>query len=958
MQKRGQFTVFVILGIVLIVAFAFLILAKGLLVQNQLQSQADSVITQFLKTSSVSTYASSCTEEIAKQGIQLLALQGGSIYDYQGGPVNTSSEIFYEGTDFLYINYSTNSTEQVNRVRYGIIENTVCSEVRQNPPWYPKEYVYLRDLPSLYYNSACRFTDLTSGFFGTNTMTKLCDYQGTNRLGASQQASFVKTCELGTYSTPQQDESVQEQLAYYISYHLPECLNFSLYTERYNTNISVNSTPITNVTYGIEGTTIEVTYPFTVLVDEKPVTTFSTFTTQLDINLKQLYNFVFFLLSSDSLNVYYQIPVSYPVSRFYRPSYEVELEKNICPTCEENNAFDDLLRVTDSSTIINGEPLVMQTLIKNRRPALDWLHDASIASTDIDIMVFENQTITLRPEGYDPDDDTVVYNYSGWKEQYNTVFDFECCEQPGVNCADFLNPVCLVILDEEPHNWTQSDWFQNDGRTARYTTNKSDIGLHKVNITIREESGLYDYQEVKILVFDLPVAQINGSNNYSDIDYKHASLEDTYILNGTLSQASRLGGGSDEALANFSWNDTREPFALQTETPVLFIPQEEPDISTMRQLNYTKLGTHDTFLTVIEPIDLGNGQNFDLYSIPASLAVEVYACLPHRDEDFSYPYNTGDPFQANHTCCYNGTDGGIYGRFKEIDDACFGAVTYGNFYAFTEPDVSLQYNLAHLEVGEETDYTYIFSTFEAPTIIDLVARISPQMQNDIFKRAFTRYCSGARGNICGGPAEDVFSVEIVCSDDELLIPRGERCEGPPSSITENADSLTCVQYGPGVTFESAHLGSNSDGTCNPALECTDGFGDNKYDTGRGPYACPASCDGNGNCDYTEREKCYCESSCFPSGADPLCDGLPVGAVTGRTLNSCNNVGETYFQDRCGSACTVQETTTVCRASGSLGVGDGCTADPICDGISPGSCSATDNYRCDSECGPVFDDTGC
>ena len=90
--KRGQFTIFVVLGIVLIAAFAFMLFARNIVVQTQLQNKADNIINQVLQTSSIEHYVTSCVNRVTDEAVVRLGLQGGVLYDYQGGIISEGLE--------------------------------------------------------------------------------------------------------------------------------------------------------------------------------------------------------------------------------------------------------------------------------------------------------------------------------------------------------------------------------------------------------------------------------------------------------------------------------------------------------------------------------------------------------------------------------------------------------------------------------------------------------------------------------------------------------------------------------------------------------------------------------------------------------------------------------------------------------------------------------------------------
>ena len=179
----------------------------------------------------------------------------------------------------------------------------------------------------------------------------------------------------------------------------------------------------------------------------------------------------------------------------------------------------------------------------------------------------------IDPFGVDPDGLQVEYNYSEWKETIDEYFNFECCMEYGgtVNCSN-LSEIrkCIVRIPGEPHNWTHSREFEKTGRRANYTTNRNDTGIHYLIVSVKDPTGLIDYQNVTILVYDLPVANFTARSIYTDIHDNWGSIEDPFILNGSLSRTGVIGDGK---ITLFLWNDTYEPFNISYSEPYLYIPE-------------------------------------------------------------------------------------------------------------------------------------------------------------------------------------------------------------------------------------------------------------------------------------------------------------------------------------------------------------------------------------------------
>ena len=91
---------------------------------------------------------------------------------------------------------------------------------------------------------------------------------------------------------------------------------------------------------------------------------------------------------------------------------------NVCknnPLCTlgkhytSHHNYTDIVIIQDNKSLIDGKPYVFQFAVENRPPALDRIFEPlqNIDPNRYDIVVVENNTITIRPFGYDPDEDNV-----------------------------------------------------------------------------------------------------------------------------------------------------------------------------------------------------------------------------------------------------------------------------------------------------------------------------------------------------------------------------------------------------------------------------------------------------------------------------------------------------------------------------------------------------------------------
>ena len=220
--------------------------------------------------------------------------------------------------------------------------------------------------------------------------------------------------------------------------------------------------------------------------------------------------------------------------------FNISFYNNNCTICTDKGAFDDVVRIEDSLATIDGKPYIFQTAIKNRLPVLDYIHEAGPGST-YDIKIMQNDSLKLTPQGYDPDDASIKYYYAGWRQDHDAEFNFSCCQEvDGMLCSNFANCVIQKPMDDYDRTWMGSELFGQSQRSATINTSVNDTGPHVVTISVVDEEGLVDFQNVKILVRDLPQAVPNASNNFPGLWNNITSVEDPYNLNATNSKASMI----------------------------------------------------------------------------------------------------------------------------------------------------------------------------------------------------------------------------------------------------------------------------------------------------------------------------------------------------------------------------------------------------------------------------------
>jgi len=848
--NKGQVTLFVMLGFVLLISVVVVITFAGYVMNAGLENQAKKAVDDYLTSSSIGYYVYTCMDAATTNAIDQIALQGGVFYDYQEGPYAATQE----GESYIPYNLTYTSAEGTQRmlrfnVSYSIQNVSGCEMVNETIPDYPFSRTGLADLEQIYLDgtqNACLYDSNTgyvySGFFGLNNITTLC-YTGSNN---SKNIADVSLGPCFRNTLKPKNSTIEYQLETQIKKQVEKCINFSYYETEEGHNITILREPTTTIVYNKESLSVNMEYPFIVkLKGKEPVLVKHDFEYKSDLRLTKVHNYILNLLKKESSDPFFNLSRDYytVLPQFDSAHMKVSVVNfTTCTNCAYK--YDELLIVEDNASKIGNRSLTFLTAIKNRRPALDFMHETA-SSEFFDILVTENETISLNPFGIDPDDKQVKYKYFGWKE----TWDDEC----------ILNSAGELVCTQLPivlHNWTNSTEFKLTNRSVNYTTNTSDRGYHNVTIVVEDESGLIDFQTLHILVFDLPTANLTIPLVYPGMPNNTLTIEDPINLSAEGSAASVMSAGP---ITGYLWKATYDQnsatyLAFENKTTEAYrkIPLQPYNIKTIKPLNLSHALVHEISLAV-EQFMTTLGQT--VTSLQVTQEVNVTECAPHRNstDPYSFPYNKGsDPFYANHTCCLGDIADSATYSIAAVASAitCFQGTAYGEFTTLTSKATN-----DYTESGLLTGYS-ASSSINAPP-----APYPGGDKNDIYKMLFSRFCDGQRGNICAGEMQRTITKEVSCANTGV----NELCVGPPP-VYSNTSINTCYNYPEGETFETTF--ASGTGVCDQTAICST-IGSNGYGSTGGPQLCKATCDGTGNCDSTGTAKSAC--TCSVNSCNAQCD---------------------------------------------------------------------------------------
>jgi len=350
---RAQLTVFIILGILIIVAFSVVFYASSL-VSNQAS------MPKSLQTQPVRDYVASCLERTAKDAFVLAGRQAGRIFVEQGGVFLTQEGVEVDG---MFVPYAVVPPE--GRVAF----------YDSHPPVYPFEgFPYIDGEDGV----------VLDGFFGFNRMPALHK--------RSPEGLLV-------------NQSIQLTIETYIENALPACANWSSFDfdiAAGEPNVSLvmarNASDLPNEQF------VSVLLEWPIQAMAGPSTKLSSFAVRIPVRVSSLYFFAKGIIDGDVSNAGF-VPRA-------KQSFDVEVIQV---------GDDDVVRVTDSLSVVDGVPFELWFARKNRPPPLWYVdvqdlivHEGTAVKIDDGALVFDDacddEVYVFGLNATDPDEDDVTFH--------------------------------------------------------------------------------------------------------------------------------------------------------------------------------------------------------------------------------------------------------------------------------------------------------------------------------------------------------------------------------------------------------------------------------------------------------------------------------------------------------------------------------------------------------------------
>jgi len=349
-SKKAQVTIFFVLGIVIMIVFGLLLFLVTNATKTKIRIESQKALHTFIETSSVEHYITACLEQVSDDAIEKIALQGGIIYDYQGGNYSTQDYILGENYAELNISNITLSSgnpysEKINftfvnvslgmRISNNTGEYPYLAGSFKNPPAYPKEAPSYYLLP----NSFIEFIN------GLNPWPPVSRYEG-----LYGEIVYPKLCNL--YSECQEHSkrsiynnlnltTIQDQFEFYLENNMDDCVNISRLQDKRSYNVTTGNISA-RISFSIDSLSVELDYPVILTWPKgEPVSKILKFQEYKNVRIGKIYELIYSILKHESFDIFFDV-LEY---------------KNISRTSLVSCSMIDGSRCFDNQIAVPGSPL-------------------------------------------------------------------------------------------------------------------------------------------------------------------------------------------------------------------------------------------------------------------------------------------------------------------------------------------------------------------------------------------------------------------------------------------------------------------------------------------------------------------------------------------------------------------------------------------------------------------------
>lgn len=642
-MKKGQISLFIIMGLIILLVFFFLFYLWQEGVTGGLEEQRRRAIITSLEAGAIEYLTEDCTRQALKSGLILIGEQGGYIFEDQPGGFPTPPTMVYNNS----------------RVAYDILYNNASPQNIIAPPIYPCPHGFLNQ--SRYAPRYCKYPNYDGVWFFGDKSRAWPDLSGRGL-------------------------TMQTQLESYMGEFVQNCTNFTGLMQNVPGIEVVEGEPNVSVVFGVSDVFAKVVYPVDVEIGQaEPVQHFFDFGAKVDVRFDLIYNLIDSVLEEDNTNESYDILNEIPGEFRWRTG-EMEISG-------EKGAEGDIFILKDAGSKIDNQPYVFRFSRQNRPPILYYISNNETEDLpgrhSYEYLRIEGEMINITAEGSDPDEDIPI------------LFEFASSE-----------------LDDRWGN----NYLKNTTGLARWPP-------YNLTAKVSDPGGLEDWQRIRLFV-DQEIQPNFTINSYPAVKEGVVTVEDPVIWNANLSKISLAPGTRHSYYWEYwgpedEFGSNLEYFEIEKETDCLAVPglgncsAIDYDIENIEGKNLSLTGQAKVFLELTAYYS-NRTQKAEIV-----LPIEVKECMPVRNSSPPWPYNTSDPYLADHSCCLGNLNNPDSWRLANSSTIC---------HRYTE-----SCNANHSSTVWVVDH----------------------------------YCDGKRGNICGGNK----SILKICGNISKGCNPDSNCQG-------------------------------------------------------------------------------------------------------------------------------------------------------------------------------------
>ena len=366
-MSRGQITLFMILGVVILTSFLFLYAISSFVAEQQLEQQRQQIVQHPFDATLVQRFTSVCVDDALKKGLEQMGRHGGYIFGGDNEP------------EFI----TANGEKVLAGVTY-----------RVQSPLYPCLEQFTSAAPAF-----CRYGD----------------YTGIIQYGNVQ----LPPLEGGLFS-------IEGILNTFIADYVKNCLNLESFAADAGLTgytVKAEGEPEVNVDFRDTDTYVAVDYPVSVDIGDGELSRTVLFESRVPVRFKQLYSALLDAAQKEVSNSSFSLDT---LQQFFtvnhaRVKETVKLHQ-LSPSVSlrsERIGRDILYTVEDPASRIENRRYVFRFLQKNRPPALEFVQKNpsylyNLPDSDIyDVLMIKGELVGLQLKAHEPDTDVITYSSSG-----------------------------------------------------------------------------------------------------------------------------------------------------------------------------------------------------------------------------------------------------------------------------------------------------------------------------------------------------------------------------------------------------------------------------------------------------------------------------------------------------------------------------------------------------------------